>query len=205
MRTLMTTTTATPTPKRGVVGRPRKYDRQVVAEYVCTQLKAGRSLDDICKRDAGMPDTGTFMQWLAEDSPPGVSREYAQAREIGYALLAEEIIKLSDKTGEWVEVHKTDKDGRPLFDKAGQPIMDRVHVPLSADVIAHKRLQIDTRKWMLSKMLPKVYGDRVTQEHTGAGGGPIALAAVDLKGLSDDELQRMQALLSKAAAGGGQP
>lgn len=199
MRTSMTNSNTPPAaPKRGV-GRPRKYDRAAVAEHICSQLKAGRSLDDICKRDAGMPDTGTFMQWLAEDSPPGISHEYAQAREIGYALLAEEIIKLSDKTGEWVEVHKTDSDGKPLFDKAGNPVMHKVHVPLSADVIAHKRLQIDTRKWMLSKMLPKIYGDRVTQEHTGAGGGPIALAAVDLKGLSDDELERMQLLLSKAS------
>ena len=46
-------------------------------------------------------------------------------------------------------------------------------MPLSADVIAHKRVQIDTRKWMLSKMLPKVYGDRLTTEHTGAEGGPV--------------------------------
>jgi hypothetical protein len=41
---------------------------------------------------------------------------------------------------------------------------------------------------MLSKMLPKVYGDKITQEHTGSNGGPIALAAVDLKNLSDAEL-----------------
>jgi hypothetical protein len=194
------TTPTTPQLKRGV-GGPRKYDRAAVAQHVCAELKAGRSLESICK-DGGMPHVATFLDWVSED-PSGIGKDYAHAREIGYALLAEEIIKLSDKTGEWVEVHKTDSDGRPLFDKAGQPIMDRVHVPLSADVIAHKRLQIDTRKWMLSKMLPKVYGDKLTQEHTGAGGGPIALAAVDLKGLSDDELQRMQVLLSKASAGGG--
>lgn len=189
-------TPATPQPKRGV-GGPRKYDRAAVTQHICAELKTGRSLESTCK-DAGMPHVATFLDWVAED-PSGIGKDYAHAREIGYALLAEDIIKLSDKTGEWVEVHKTDKDGRPMFDKAGQPIMDRVHVPLSADVIAHKRLQIDTRKWMLSKMLPKIYGDRVTQEHTGAGGGPIALAAVDLKGLSDDELERMQLLLSKAA------
>jgi hypothetical protein len=56
-------------------------------------------------------------------------------------------------------------------------------------------------RWRAKAVAPREYGDRVTQEHTGAGGGPIALAAVDLKGLSDEELQRMQALLSKAASG----
>jgi hypothetical protein len=55
---------------------------------------------------------------------------------------------------------------------------------------------------MLSKMLPKVYGDKVTQEHTGADGGPIAIAAVDLKNLSDEELENMNRLMMKASGGG---
>jgi len=29
------------------------------------------------------------------------------------------------------------------------------------------RLQIDTRKWIASKLKPKKYGDKITQEHTG--------------------------------------
>ncbi len=32
---------------------------------------------------------------------------------------------------------------------------------------ATKRLQFDARRWMLSKMLPKVYGDKIEHEHTG--------------------------------------
>ncbi len=30
----------------------------------------------------------------------------------------------------------------------------------------HKRIMVDTRKWMLSKMLPKLYGDRLNIEHS---------------------------------------
>lgn len=187
-------------PKRAV-GGPRKYDRVTVSEHVCSQLKLGRSLDDIC-RDAGMPDAGTFMEWVVADSPAGIARDYAHAREIGYALLAEEIIKLSDKTHEWVTIQDLDDDGKPRFNTDGTPVLKQVLMPLSADVIAHKRVQIDTRKWMLSKMLPKVYGDKVTQEHTGADGGPIAIAAVDLKNLSDEELENMNRLMLKASAGG---
>lgn len=46
-------------------------------------------------------------------------------------------------------------------------------------------------------------GWRETQHHelTGAGGGPIALSSVDLKGLNDNELAQMQALLQKAKGG----
>lgn len=39
-----------------------------------------------------------------------------------------------------------------------------------------KRLQIDTRKWALSKRLPKKYGDKVETVLTGADGGPIQSA-----------------------------
>jgi hypothetical protein len=147
-----------------------------------------------------MPQVGTFLEWVAED-PSGIGKDYAHAREIGYALLADEIIKLSDKTHEWVMIQELDDDGKPVFESDGKPKLKQVLLPLSADVIAHKRVQIDTRKWMLSKMLPKVYGDKVTQEHTGADGGPIAIAAVDLKNLSDEELENMQRLMMKASGG----
>jgi hypothetical protein len=30
------------------------------------------------------------------------------------------------------------------------------------DMIDHRRLQVDTRKWLLARMLPAVYGDRKT-------------------------------------------
>jgi len=35
------------------------------------------------------------------------------------------------------------------------------------------RLQVDARKWVASKLLPKVYGDKVSHEHGGPDGGAI--------------------------------
>jgi hypothetical protein len=35
------------------------------------------------------------------------------------------------------------------------------------------RVQIDARKWVLARMNPKKYGDKFTQELTGADGGPV--------------------------------
>lgn len=39
---------------------------------------------------------------------------------------------------------------------------------------ADKRLMFDARRWLLSKALPKVYGDKITQEVSGPGGGPLS-------------------------------
>ena len=35
------------------------------------------------------------------------------------------------------------------------------------------RVRVDTRKWLLSKVLPKIYGDKQAVELSGANGGPI--------------------------------
>lgn len=43
----------------------------------------------------------------------------------------------------------------------------------NAEDVNKARLQIDTRKWVASKLKAKKYGDKVTNEYTGEGGGPI--------------------------------
>jgi hypothetical protein len=44
-----------------------------------------------------------------------------------------------------------------------QQVSDDTSIP--AD---HRRIMVDTRKWMLSKMLPKIYGDRLDLNHSGS-------------------------------------
>jgi len=36
------------------------------------------------------------------------------------------------------------------------------------------RLRYDALKWRASKLVPKVYGDKIQAEHSGPNGGPIA-------------------------------
>ena len=40
----------------------------------------------------------------------------------------------------------------------------------------HKRIMVDARKWFLSKLAPKKYGDRLDTTHSGPDGGPVELA-----------------------------
>ncbi len=40
--------------------------------------------------------------------------------------------------------------------------------------VARSRLQVDTRKWLLSKLIPRQYGDTVAL--TGADGGPLTIS-----------------------------
>ena len=54
-----------------------------------------------------------------------------------------------------------------------------------------RRIRVDTRKWLLAKILPRVYGDKLT-----VGGDPKApihhVVALDLTALSDAELDALE-------------
>lgn len=45
--------------------------------------------------------------------------------------------------------------------------------------IAKARMQIYARELYCAKMRPKKYGNKVTNEHTGPGGGPVQIIATD--------------------------
>ena len=156
----------------------RQYDREKITGFVCYQIAQGKSLRSILDSDDDLPSPSTFLEWMGASSD--LAEQYTHARQMSYQLLADEIVAIAD------ENYTTDEHG--------------VKERLSSEAIQRNRLRVDTRKWMLSKMLPKVYSDRVTQEITGKGGGPIQLAAVDLRNLSDSELDDMQKLLDKVGS-----
>ena len=156
----------------------RQYDREKITGFVCYQIAQGRSLRSILDNDDDLPSSSTFLEWMGASSD--LAEQYAHARQLSYQLLSDEIIAISD------ENYTTDEHG--------------VKERLSSEAIQRNRLRVDTRKWMLQKMLPKVYGEKLQTEHTGKGGGPIQLAAVDLRNLSDSELDDMQKLLDKVGS-----
>lgn len=58
-----------------------------------------------------------------------------------------------------------------------------------------KRLQIWARHWRASRMIPKKWGDKITQEITGRDGAPIATQQITL---SDDQEAALQTLIATA-------
>ena len=54
-------------------------------------------------------------------------------------------------------------------------------------------------RWRAKAVAPRDYGDKTTTDLTGPNGGPMQMAAVTLTGLSDQELETMRALMTKAA------
>jgi len=137
--------------------RPRggltKYT-EAIAEEICDRLAAGESLASICN-DAHMPNETKVRIWAMNDQADkqgtgaGFRARFNAAREMGYERMADEVIAIGDADYRM-------PDG--LVDNAA---------------VQQARLRSDNRKWMLSKMLPKRFGDRVTAEVVGDASAPL--------------------------------
>lgn len=64
---------------------------------------------------------------------------------------------------------------------------------------AGRRVAVDARKWLLSKMRPDKYGDRVATEISGPGGAPVQVA-VDISGAKEALAARLDAIAANDAA-----
>jgi hypothetical protein len=136
------------------VGRPSVYTEEIAAE-ICSRIAAGETLNQI-SRDERMPPRTTVLGWVLDDRE-GFSDRYARARDMQFEAWADEITEISDDgTNDWME--RENKDG------SSTTVLNGEHVQRS-------RLRVDSRKWLLSKLKPERYGDKLAV--TGPNGGAI--------------------------------
>lgn len=119
---------------------------QSTADAICAKLAEGKSLRKAC-RDLGGPDPSTILNWC--EASADFAQQYARARQLGYQLLADELVEIAD-------------------DDSGDTIETENGPKANPEFAARSRLRLDTRKWMLSKMLPKIYGEKLDLNHSGA-------------------------------------
>jgi hypothetical protein len=163
------------------VGRPSSYTEET-ANRICEQLSLGRSLREICRAD-DMPGISTVMRWLGVKENESFRERYACARVIQADILFDEILTIADTPIVGV---KTVTKGEAT---------ERTE----ADMLEHRRLQIDARKWIASKLAPKKYGEKLAHELTGADGGPIQTLQIS----DADRARALAAFIAKTKAGSG--
>lgn len=132
------------------LGRPCTYTPEL-ADEICKRLALGESLAAICESDHIPPRT-TINDWVIQDYQ-GFSVRYTRARDIGLDVMNDGLLSLADTA-------------MPTVPLTGA---------VDSGAVNHRRLQVDTRKWYLSKLAPKRYGDRSAVEITGADGGPLLI------------------------------
>jgi hypothetical protein len=123
---------------------PKSDERAKVSQIVLDGMRNGLSAFKACQV-AGVPQS-TFSRWCDDDV--ALAESYARARDDLVELMAEQVLQLSDQ-----EVPETG-DGKKDW----------------AAVQKHK-LQVDSRKWLLSKLAPRKYGDKL--ELSGDNENPL--------------------------------
>jgi hypothetical protein len=106
----------------------------------------------------GVP-IGTFIGWTVENEE--LAESYARARETLIERMAAEALAIADA-----------------------PVGITIHGGTDSGAVQKQRLQVDTRKWMLSKIAPKKYGDKVTL--AGDEENPLRVKTVRRVVIDDD-------------------
>ena len=135
------------------MGRLSEFDPAVAAK-VCEEVSTGKSLRQTC-REMGLAES-TIRSWYLDDVQD-FGAQYARARELQMESWADEITEISDDgSNDWMTI----KRGGEEVEVENKEVLNR------------SRLRVDTRKWLMSKIAPKKYAERIA--HAGADGvGPV--------------------------------
>jgi hypothetical protein len=132
---------------------------------MASKMKAGRPSvfspaieDEICARIIAGESLRSICQ---DDHMPGQSTVFEWLENSAYADFRSRYAQARARAAEAFE----------------DEIIDVARTATAEDAAA-KRLHVDTLKWVMSKRAPKVYGDKITQEHTGPDGGPVQVSEV---------------------------
>lgn len=126
-------------------------EKTKIIDTICERIEEGESLRSVLK-DKDTLSSKTFFEWI--DSDTKKVKQYARATSLRADDIFDEIIEIADNTIEGTVI-ETDDHGRTKEKKG--------------DMLGHRKLQIDTRKWSLSKMNPKKYGEKLEIEQTNKG------------------------------------
>lgn len=126
-------------------------------DSICSAIAINpKGLEAICAENESFPSPAAI--YIRLNKSKDFVEKYARAREMQLQVLADELVPLADQ----------DRICKKRTIKA-----DGSEEIVILDQVERTRLQIETRKWLLGKLAPKKYGDKVQNEHSGPDGGPI--------------------------------
>lgn len=107
-------------------------------EYICMAIENGKAARHAIQ---DFMSTQTFYAMLSGDEEK--SKRYARACEARADAIFDEIIDIADSSN--ADLIMNDKGG----------------LTVDGEAVQRSRLKIDARKWVLSKLQPKKYGDKI--------------------------------------------
>lgn len=154
--------------EKAKVGRPTTYTQEL-ADKICEELALGKSIRTVCEPE-GMPAVKTIFNWFR--TYPEFLQQYTRAKEESADALAEDTLYIAD----------TQQIGQTRTLKADGTVEVK-----EEDMLGHRKLQIETRKWLMAKMKPKKYGEKLDVTSGGDKIVPVPiLGGITNKDTNDD-------------------
>lgn len=148
-------------------GRPTKYTEEL-ASKILLRISQGESVKTICY-DEDMPNASTVHLWVLDDRE-GFSKKYARARDIQAEVMFDDILEIADDgTNDLMSITK----GNETYNVEDKEVTNR------------SKLRVDSRKWYLSKVLPKKFGDKVDLTSDGKAIKGNTIIVKDFNGTND--------------------
>ena len=123
-------------------------DKQNILSIVCDQMASGKSVRAIFRDEElkeTLPSRSKFREWI--DKNEDFRAQYMRACEEREEYIFDDILSIADET---------------TNDHSIVEISEGVEVSrVNNEAIQRSRLRIDARKWHLSKVNPKKYGDKI--------------------------------------------
>lgn len=125
-------------------GRPSIFTKEL-GDAICARIAEGESVRSICL-DEAMPAASSIFRWLLDEDKKDFWEQYSRARNIQAELMFEEILDIADDgSNDFMEIRR----GDTTYNTEDREVTNR------------SKLRVDARKWYLSKVLPKKFGDKV--------------------------------------------
>lgn len=125
-------------------GRPSHYNEKIARE-ICDNIAISTDgIRKLCSKFPHWPNPDTIYQWRIKH--PQFAEWYAKAKQDQIQAYVDEIAEIADDTSHDTLIRQN-KNG------------DDYEV-CNSEWINRSRLRVDTRKWIASKLMPKLYGER---------------------------------------------
>jgi len=125
----------------------KSWNKQKVMDILCERVASSSKSLVTLLRDGHeghkLPSYVIISKWMSVDEE--LVNQYARAKEQQAEYMADEMMDIADE----------------------MPLTNPMTGAIDSAAVQHQRLRTETRKWLMGKLKPKKYGDKIDVEHSG--------------------------------------
>lgn len=137
------------------IGRPRTLDRAKLGEEICYRVSQGELTTDVC-RDLGLANDTAWV-WARDDE--SFANNYARARVSQAHAWAERAVRIAEGSDNLSMAYKDIIEAATSDMEPNEA--RKLAFVLHGGLVQRNRLQTDTIKWFVSKIAPRIYGEKI--------------------------------------------